>query len=190
MPRIPNVVLIYGFLLFIVGGAAYEISLGVAAAVVRDATQNYRLNVTNTTYLTIQQMPDNVYYDTGIIVVLYLAVSLIFLVVALIELYWKVRSKPYPDSFPSWVIKFGFGFGTLVQIVFAAYIANKYDSLSDNDRAVWDVVDPRYMDLFSKMINVVIVIMVGFLLLPGYAIATSRQERSERSGSGPYVLVP
>ena len=164
-------VLLVGFLVYVAGCMCYELSLaGITISVLRD-TRDYHVTVGNAT-INIEDLPNHVYYDTNIMITVFLPLPMFVLGLAVWELlYYAKHTEVFNPPTFAW---FSLAAGLLAQFTFATFITAKYIHMSETDRTLWDEIDPRYMWLYRQMLVVVILIAVGTVLSLGFVAAKRR----------------
>ena len=156
MPDIIIGLVFYIALAYTLVVASYEMMWGVEAASVISDRYHYSYNIPNTTvYISIEALPRDVYKDTKALASILLTMSACtFLLssVAIASICWKKCRSQMPNAW--WPNELFLALSTfsmsMLPFSYGAFILWKYDTMSEQDKTMWNNVDPRFMHVFSQ----------------------------------------
>lgn len=132
--------------------SAFELVLGLQAASVVVEQYDHHHRIPNTTiYLSVDALPSDVFNETLTLAGVLLAMSVMSLVLCT----WAFGILFYTKCRPWWpneiFVQISFISTSIVPFAYGAFLVWKYHTMSDEDKALWNDVDPRFMHLLSRM---------------------------------------
>lgn len=149
---------LYVAMAYIVGVSIYETIVGSKAAAVVIDNYDYSYNGT----ISINALPRDVYENTKSIAGIFLGMGAVALLACIASLCVMFAEKMwYPNAA---ILFIGNCSMSVLQFTYGAFVVWKYNSLRASDKELWDIVDQRFMDIFSEMYKSVILTALPSLL--------------------------
>lgn len=154
-------VAIWAAFAYILGISLFQSAIGGKAATTVIDNYDYSYHFPNSTVsVAIDALPRDIYKDTKNAAGLFLTFPILALTGCVFACgYGFYKRQYYPEEF-SLLISSGCA-GTIT-FGYASFMVWKINSLSSDDRVVWDTVDTRFLEVFEAMKGVLAVTVIDF----------------------------
>ena len=157
--------------------ASFEMVWGVEAASVIADRYDYSYNIPNTTvYISIEALPRDVYKDTKALASILLTMGSLSLTIGagtLVFICYPKKCSPWwPNELLTGLSSF---FTSMLPFAYGAFVLWKFKTMTETEKSVWDDVDPRFMQVFSRMEPLLILNGLPFGVWTGVCIGLGVQ---------------